>query len=99
MMTSGKIGYEVGANIDATSFGGISAVHRLAVKLGLAETIDDRLELLRVHLPYHESDHVLNLAYNVLCGGTRPGHRAAPSRCGLHERAGCGADPRPDHGR
>ena len=24
-----------------------------------------------MHLPYHESDHVLNLAYNVLCGGTR----------------------------
>lgn len=71
MMTSGKIGYEVGANIDATSFGGIGAVHRLAVKLGLVEQINDRLELLKVHLPYHESDHVLNLAYNVLCGGTR----------------------------
>jgi hypothetical protein len=27
--------------------------------------------LLKVHLPYHESDHVLNLAYNVLCGGRR----------------------------
>jgi len=27
--------------------------------------------LLKVHLRYHESDHVLNLAYNVLCGGTR----------------------------
>jgi hypothetical protein len=26
---------------------------------------------LKVHLPYHESDHVLNLAYNVACGGTR----------------------------
>jgi Transposase DDE domain group 1 len=24
-----------------------------------------------VHLPYHESDHVLNIAYNLLCGGTR----------------------------
>jgi hypothetical protein len=71
MMTSGKIGYEVGANIDATSFGGIGAVHRLAVKLGLVEQIDQDLELLQVHLPYHESDHVLNLAYNVLCGGTR----------------------------
>jgi hypothetical protein len=71
MMTSNKISYEVGANIEATSFGGISAVHRLAVKLGLAEQIDDRCELLKVHLPYHESDHVLNLAYNVLCGGTR----------------------------
>jgi hypothetical protein len=22
-----------------------------------------------VHLPYHESDHVLNLAYNILCDG------------------------------
>lgn len=71
MLTAGKIGYEVGANIDATSFGGIGAVHRLVVKLGLPETINRDLELLKVHLPYHESDHVLNLAYNVLCGGTR----------------------------
>ena len=22
-------------------------------------------------MPYHESDHVLNLSYNALCGGTR----------------------------
>lgn len=71
MMTSGKIGYEVGANIDATSFAGVGAVHRLAVKTGLVEAINGRLDLLKVHLPYHESDHVLNLAYNVLCGGTR----------------------------
>ncbi len=70
-MTAGKIGYEVGANIDATSFGGIGAVHRMAVKLGLVDEINEHLELLKVHLPYHESDHVLNLAYNVLCGGTR----------------------------
>lgn len=26
--------------------------------------------LLKVHLPYSESDHVLNLAYNILAGGT-----------------------------
>ena len=71
MLTAGKISYEVGANVDATSFGGIAAVHRLAVKSGLVDQIDDRLSLLKVHLPYHESDHVLNLAYNVLCGGTR----------------------------
>lgn len=71
MLTTGKVGYEIGANVDATSFGGIAAVHRLVTRLGLVEEIDDRLELLKVHLPYHESDHVLNLAYNVLCGGTR----------------------------
>jgi len=63
--------YEIGANTDAMSYGGIGAVHRLVTKLGLAERIDESLELLKVHLPYHESDHVLNLAYNVLCGGTR----------------------------
>jgi len=71
MLTTGKVSYEIGANTDATSFGGIAAVHRLVTRLGLVEQIDDRLELLKLHLPYHESDHVLNLAYNVLCGGTR----------------------------
>jgi hypothetical protein len=40
-------------------------------KLGLVEAINERLRLLKMHLPYHESDHVLNLAYNVLTGGTR----------------------------
>lgn len=71
MFTSGKISYEVGGNVDAMCFGGIAAVHRLVTKLGLADQIDEGLQLLKVHLPYHESDHVLNLAYNVLCGGTR----------------------------
>jgi len=71
MLNTGKVGYEVGANVDATSFGGIAAVHRLVTGLGLVEQVDDRLELLKVHLPYHESDHVLNIAYNVMCGGTR----------------------------
>jgi hypothetical protein len=71
MFTSGKVHYEIGANTDAMSFGGIGAVHRLVTKLGLPKMIDEQLQLLKVHLPYHESDHVLNIAYNVACGGTR----------------------------
>jgi hypothetical protein len=71
MLGSGRVSYEVGANIDATCYGGIAAVHRLVTKLGLPEQVNDRLRLLKMHLPYHESDHVLNLAYNVVCGGTR----------------------------
>jgi hypothetical protein len=71
MFTTGKVGYEIGANIEATCFGGVAAVHRLVTRLGLVEAIDTDLELLKVHLPYHESDHVLYLAYNVLCGGVR----------------------------
>lgn len=52
------------------SFGGIAAAHRLVTRLGLVKQIDEKLALLKVHLPYHESDHVLNLTYNVMCGGT-----------------------------
>ena len=71
MFSSRRVHYEVSASTDAMSFGGISAIHRLVSKLGLPEELNEWLPLLKVHLPYHESDHVLNLAYNVLCGGTR----------------------------
>lgn len=71
MFTSGKIHYEIGANTEVTNYGGIGAVQRLVTKMGLIRRIDRDLHLLKVHLPYHESDHVINLAYNVLCGGTR----------------------------
>ena len=40
-------------------------------KLGLRQEIDSRLHLLKKHLPYHESDHVLNLTYNALLDGVR----------------------------
>jgi len=36
----------------------------------LVAAIDRHVEVLKVALPYHESDHVLGIAYNVLCGGT-----------------------------
>jgi len=62
--------YEVAGRITGTSCGGIGLIHQLVRELGLAEEIDQRLHLFKVHLPYHESDHVLNLAYNALCGGT-----------------------------
>lgn len=42
----------------------------MAKRIGLVDAIDDALQLLKVHLPYHESDHVLNIAYNVLAGHT-----------------------------
>lgn len=71
MFGSGKVHFEVGANTEAMSFGGMAPIHRLVTKLGLPEQINAAVNLLKVHLPYHESDHVLNMAYNVMCGGTR----------------------------
>src|SRR5664279_1308480 len=72
MLHAGRIGFEVGGNIDATCFGGIAPVHRLVSRLGLVERIDADLELLKVHLPYHESDHVLNMAYNEVFSSGGP---------------------------
>ena len=37
----------------------------LVRKLGLDQAIDADLGLLKIHLPYHESDHVFNIAYNL----------------------------------
>ena len=68
------IHYEIAERIRAISTGGIGAVHLLVKRLGLDRAINDRLGLLKVHLPYYESDHVLNIAYNLLAGGTRLEH-------------------------
>jgi hypothetical protein len=70
VLSARNIRYELTERASGTACGGIGAIHRLVRELGLAEAIDRRLHLLKVHLPYHESDHVLNLAYNALCGGT-----------------------------
>ena len=71
MFQGGNIHYELSAKTKATGYGGIGAIHLLAQRLGLVAEIDQSLHLLKVHLPYHESDHVLNLAYNVMVGGQR----------------------------
>jgi hypothetical protein len=70
MFTASNIQYEIGERGRGIGYGGIGAMHLLVRKLGVAEAIDRRLHLLQIHLPYHESDHVLNLAYNALCDGT-----------------------------
>jgi hypothetical protein len=70
VITATNIHYEVATKTQAIAHGGIGAIHLMVRKLGLAEAIDERLHLLKCHLPYHESDHVLNFAYNALCNGT-----------------------------
>ncbi len=64
-----KVHYELSDKVEAIGCGGIGAAHRLVGRWGLAEQIDQHLDLLKLHMPYHESDHVLNIAYNILVGG------------------------------
>ena len=70
MMTASNIHYEIAEKARAIAPGGIGALHLLAQGLGLVYDIDEGLHLLKRHLPYHESDHVLNIAYNLLAGGS-----------------------------
>ena len=70
MFTASNIHYEISDRDHGIAHGGIGAIHAMVRQLGLVEAIDQNLHLFRFHLPYHESDHVLNLAYNPLCDGT-----------------------------
>jgi len=70
MFRASNLQYEYSDRIRGLDNGGIGAMHRLAQHTGLVEAINRHVEVLKVHLPYHESDHVLGIAYNVLSGGT-----------------------------
>ncbi len=74
MMAASDIHYEIAEKVRAIAPGGIGAIHLMAQKLGLVHDIDEHIHLLKRHLPYHESDHVLNIAYNLLAGGSRIEH-------------------------
>jgi hypothetical protein len=70
MLSASNIQYEMGDRQQGTAVGGIGVMHLLARRIGLIQSIDANVEVLKRHLPYHESDHVLNIAYNALSGGT-----------------------------
>jgi hypothetical protein len=71
MFSAANIHYEVGEKSRAMGYGGLGVIHTMVHKLGLPKQLDDGLELLKRHLPYHESDHVLNICYNAMLGGQR----------------------------
>jgi len=95
MMKAKNIVYEMAQKSQAEGCGGIGAIHVMAQRLGLVKQIDEQLKLLKVHLPYHESDHVLNVAYNVMIGGQRleDMERLRQDECYLN---GLGAQRTPD---
>ena len=70
MLRARNIRYELAERDRAVGCGGIGAIHLLVNHVGLPAMIDAHVKLLKRHLPYHESDHVLGLAYNVLADGT-----------------------------
>ena len=71
MFAGSNIHYEMADKTQATGCGGIGAIHLLSQKIGLVERLNEKVSVLKRHLPYHESDHILNVAYNIMAGGVR----------------------------
>lgn len=70
MFAGQNIRYEIAGRDRGLSGGGIGMIHRMVGWLGLPEEINQSLHLLKQHRPYFESDHVLNITYNALLGGS-----------------------------
>ena len=69
VLAGGNERFSMSRRTRATAFGGIGLVHRLVRQIGLPQLIDDEVRVFKLRSPYHESDHVLNIAYNIVCGG------------------------------
>ena len=70
MVQASNIHYEIDGRHKGIAHGGIGVIHLLAQKIGLINELDNNVNVLKRHLPYHESDHILNIAYNLMVGGT-----------------------------
>ena len=70
VISASNIHYEMADRTRAISAGGIGLIHQMVKGLQLDKAINQTLNLFKIYLPYCESDHVLNIAYNLLAGGT-----------------------------
>jgi len=68
MFAASNINYELSDRTRAISYGGIGVIHKPARESGLIDAIDKKLHLLKTYLPYHESDHLLNITYDGTWG-------------------------------
>lgn len=66
---AGRIHYDVSDRMSGMNYGGIGMIHTMVRNLGLDEAINSHIHLLKLKMPYFESDHVLNMSYNILVGG------------------------------
>ena len=70
MISASNIHYEIADRTQAIAAGGMGLIQRMVKSLQLDKAINRNVNLFKIYLPYSESDHVMNIAYNVLAGGT-----------------------------
>ena len=70
VIAASNLHYEIADRTQAIAAGGIGMIHQMVKQLELDQLINRGLNIFKIYLPYAESDHVLNIAYNLLAGGT-----------------------------
>jgi hypothetical protein len=66
---AGNPRYEFSERTRAMPYGGVGLMLKLAREVGLVAKLDEELDVLQRPRPYTDSDHVMNIALNLLCGG------------------------------
>jgi hypothetical protein len=73
--TSGRVSrlprlhMEVAERSTVTPFGGLAVATAFLRRFRVAPAIDERVQVLKLHRPFHESDHVLAQALSLYVGG------------------------------
>jgi len=61
---------ELSEKQQAVTCGGLAAIMQLIKTVELRRELNASAKVLKLHLPYDEADHILNIALNLLAGGT-----------------------------
>ena len=72
-LSTSPIIFELSEKTQAISYGGVGLIHQFVNQIGLIDVLNS-VPIFKRHLPYWESDHILNIAYNIFCGGTALEH-------------------------
>ena len=70
MIRSTTTKLELSDKLQAVSCGGLAAIMELIKTVGLRKELNSSANVFKLHLPYDEADHLFNIAFNLLSGGT-----------------------------
>jgi hypothetical protein len=64
-----NIQYDMSERDRGMAYGGMGAMQMMVNQLKLDQIINQNVHVFKLYNPCYESDHVLNIAYNILCQG------------------------------
>ncbi|MGF1578201.1 MAG: hypothetical protein ACFCD0_02435 [Gemmataceae bacterium] len=76
------------AKAQVTNFAGLPVIQKLAQGFGLINAINEKLHVLKIHNPYHESDYLMTFAQCPCQRKVPASHRQTPTTPSSATRVG-----------